>query len=131
MSRPRSPRTVTSRPVVPLFKPGGVRAVAQLRLGDDEFEALRLVDVDGLQQAAAAARMRVSRQTFGRVLASARRKVAKALVFGLALRIDGAAAPSDPRGAAARCGARSDDCARCAQHLVQLRRGRAPQLPPR
>lgn len=124
MSRPRSPRHVTSRPVVPLFKPGGIRAARQIHLGADEFEALRLADVEGLQQAEAAARMGVSRQTFGRVLASARRKAATALVRGLALRIEGASRPgSDARTAlASRCGSNSDDCARCTQPLVRLRR---------
>lgn len=131
MSRPLSPRSVSSRPVAPLFKPGGVPAVSQIRLGLDEFEALRLADVERLQQADAAPRMGISRQTFGRVLASARRKVAEALVFGHALRID---APPGPRPAARnprcghRCAAKATDCATCSQHLVQLRGGR-PRAP--
>src|SRR5512132_4089351 len=99
MARPRAPRTITSHPTVPLFKPGGVRAVGQLRLGSDEFEALRLADLEGLQQVDAAPRMGISRQTFGRLLTSARRKVATALVRGLALRVDDA--PGDATGAGA------------------------------
>jgi predicted DNA-binding protein (UPF0251 family) len=55
----------------------------------DEFEALRLADLDGLYQEQAADAMNVSRPTFGRVLETARRKMADALVHGKALRIEG------------------------------------------
>ena len=57
----------------------------------DELEALRLADLESLYQEQAAGRMKVSRQTFGRIVESARRKVAEALVEGKALRIDGGA----------------------------------------
>ncbi len=56
-------------------------------LGLDEFEALRLADLEGLYHADAAARMGVSRATFGRILANARRIVADALVGGKAIGI--------------------------------------------
>ena len=55
----------------------------------DEFEAIRLADLEGLYQEQAAERMNVSRQTFGRIVEAARRKVAQALFDGLALRIEG------------------------------------------
>ena len=55
----------------------------------DEFEALRLADLDGLYQEQAAERMNVSRSTFSRIVDSARRKVADALVHGKALRMEG------------------------------------------
>ncbi len=55
----------------------------------DEFEAIRLADLEGLYQEQAAERMNVSRQTFGRIVESARRKVAQVLSEGLALRIEG------------------------------------------
>jgi predicted DNA-binding protein (UPF0251 family) len=55
----------------------------------DEFEALRLADLEGLYQEQGAARMGVSRATFGRIVASAHRKVAEALVHAKALRIQG------------------------------------------
>ena len=58
-------------------------------LAVDEFEALRLADYEGLYQEQAAERMRISRQTFGRIVEAARKKVAQALVEGLALRIEG------------------------------------------
>ncbi len=55
----------------------------------DGLEALRLADFEGLYQEEAAGRMGVSRATFARVLADARRAVTKALLEGRALVIDG------------------------------------------
>jgi len=55
----------------------------------DEFEALRLADLDGLYQEQAAAQMNVSRTTFSRIIDAAHRKIADALVHGKALRIQG------------------------------------------
>ncbi len=56
---------------------------------EDEWEAVRLTDKEGLYQEQAAERMRVSRQTFWRILESARRKIADALVSGKVLIIEG------------------------------------------
>jgi ArsR family transcriptional regulator len=58
-------------------------------LSVDEFEAIRLADLEGFYQELAAKKMSVSRQTFGRILESAHRKVAEALVRGKALKIEG------------------------------------------
>jgi predicted DNA-binding protein (UPF0251 family)/predicted Fe-Mo cluster-binding NifX family protein len=82
---------IGAQPGVWLFKPQGIpaRELAEVYLCLEGFEAIRLTDMEGLNQDEAAARMAVSRQTFGRVLASARRAVAEAIVNGLALRIDG------------------------------------------
>jgi len=55
----------------------------------DEFEAIRLADLEGLYQEQAAEKMNVSRQTFGRILESAHKKIADALVHGKALSIQG------------------------------------------
>ena len=57
-------------------------------LGWDEVEAIRLVDMEGLYQDAAAEKMGVSRQTIGRILKEARRKMAVTMVSGKALRIE-------------------------------------------
>jgi predicted DNA-binding protein (UPF0251 family) len=119
--------------VARLFKPGGVPALAQIAMALDEFEAVRLADLEGLEHAQAARRMGVSRQTFGRVLGAARRKVAQALVLGHALRIDGArdssARPHCPY-CSHPCRATKGPvaCAACAPTLVTLgpaRRARA------
>ncbi len=91
MPRPPKCRRVEALPQVDYFKP---RGVPMLRLDEvslplDEFEALRLSDHENLPHDQAAESMNVSRQTFGRVLASARKRVAGVLVTGQALRIEG------------------------------------------
>lgn len=72
----------------------------------DEFEAIRLADLEGLYHEAAAERMSVSRSTFGRILEAARRKVARVLVEGLALRIEGSGIdlPEERAFGCAQCG---------------------------
>jgi predicted DNA-binding protein (UPF0251 family) len=60
----------------------------ELRL--DELEAMRLCDLDGLDQQAAGERMGISRGTVQRLLASGRGKVLRALVENAALVIQGA-----------------------------------------
>jgi predicted DNA-binding protein (UPF0251 family) len=91
MPRPRGCRRVAGPPGCVLFKPAGVPAahVTEMVLEIDELEAIRLADLEGLYQEDAAERMDVSRQTFGRIVSSARRKVAQALVQGMSLRIGG------------------------------------------
>lgn len=91
MPRPPNCRRVAAEPGATVYKPAGVRAceLEWLRLGLDELEALRLADRDGLHHETAAAHMNVSRATFGRIVESARRKVAEALCSGKALEIAG------------------------------------------
>jgi rubrerythrin len=64
-----------------------------VRLTLEEYEAIRLADYEGLYQEQAAERMNVSRATFGRAIAQARAKIARALVLGLALVIEGEQPP--------------------------------------
>jgi predicted DNA-binding protein (UPF0251 family)/predicted Fe-Mo cluster-binding NifX family protein len=82
------------------MKPAGIpaRELQEVRLGFDEAEALRLADLEGLYQEAAARSMGVSRQTFGRIIEMARRKTADAILNGKALRIDGGEITIDERG---------------------------------
>jgi len=91
MPRPRHCRHVSALPSVTYFKPCGIpmRDLTELCLSVEELEALRLSDVEGLNATEAAQQMRVSRHTFGRTLASARRVVASVLTQGMALRIEG------------------------------------------
>jgi predicted DNA-binding protein (UPF0251 family) len=91
MPRPLCPRRIDALPPRDYFKPRGVPVtqLEEIRLSVDELEALRLADLEGLYQEDAAARMNVSRATFGRIVESARRKVAEVLVGGHALRIEG------------------------------------------
>lgn len=55
----------------------------------DEFEAVRLADLEALYQEQAAEQMKVSRPTFSRIIETAHRKIADALVHGKAIRIEG------------------------------------------
>jgi uncharacterized protein len=89
--RPFCPRRIAGRPGAPVFKPAGIpmRELEEVVMTLDEFEALRLADLEGLYQEQAAERMNVSRPTFGRVIDSAHRKLADALVHAKALRIEG------------------------------------------
>ena len=91
MSRPSKRRCVASLPGVTYFKPAGVplRLLEEVRLSVEEAEALRLKEIEGLEQRQGATRMNVSRPTFQRILASARQKVANALLSGKAIRIEG------------------------------------------
>jgi len=57
-------------------------------LSMDEIEAVRLADYDGLYHQDAADKMKISRQTFGRIVGSARKKMAECLLKGKALKIE-------------------------------------------
>ena len=93
MPRPCCLRHVGHAPCAAYFKPAGipVHQLEEVVLGLDELEAIRLADLDGLYQEHAAARMKISRPTFSRVVEQARRKVADALIHGKALRLEGGA----------------------------------------
>jgi len=89
--RPRINRWIRHQPVAQFYAPQGV-PLGRLRgvtLTLDGLEALRLADAEGLEQETAAALMGVSRPTFSRLLAEARGIVAKGLVNGWAIRIEG------------------------------------------
>lgn len=91
MPRPQNDRRIRGGIAANLYKPAGIptRELPTVRLGLDGAEAIRLADLDGLYQEAAARKMGVSRQTFGRILEEARRIVADAIINGKALRIEG------------------------------------------
>ena len=91
MPRPFCCRRIAGRPAVPVFKPIGIPVIEleEVVMSLDEFEALRLADLDALYQEQAAEQMKVSRTTFSRIIDSAHRKIADAIVHGKALRIEG------------------------------------------
>ena len=84
-------RRVDSIPDVTYFKPIGIPLVQlqEVRLSVEEAEAIRLKDLEELEQDECAQRMNISRPTFARVLGSARQKMADALINGKAIRIAG------------------------------------------
>lgn len=91
MARPKQNRQISAAPKATYFKPRGIPLInlEETRLSVEELEAVRLADLEGLPAAEACRLMGVSRHTFGRVLSSARRTIAEALVNGKALRIEG------------------------------------------
>lgn len=91
MPRPRLRRWVRFQPGVTFFKPAGLR-IAQLPeavLTFGEFEAVRLKDYENMEQVEASKKMRISQPTFNRLLRSARKKIADAIVNGKAIKIEG------------------------------------------
>jgi predicted DNA-binding protein (UPF0251 family)/predicted Fe-Mo cluster-binding NifX family protein len=78
-------------PCVKYYKPAGIplRFLDEVCLSIEELESVRLKDLEDLDQEQCARRMNISRQTFQRVLGSARRKIAEALLKGKAIRIEG------------------------------------------
>jgi len=98
MVRPQICRRVSGSPRARYFKPQGVpmHSLRENILTEDGLEAIRLADSEGLYHDEAARRMGVSRPTFGRILADARRAVAEAITEGNALRIEGGAVEFRP-----------------------------------
>jgi predicted DNA-binding protein (UPF0251 family) len=109
MPRPHKCRRIGWQPPASTFKPAGVpgHALEQVTLSLDELEAARLADLEGLYQEEAAQRMQVSRQTFGNIVASARRKLADCVVNAKLLSIQG--------GAVRLAGVRTFACGHCRQ----------------
>lgn len=91
MPRPKIPRCLRFNPKVYYFKPRGIplRMLEEITLLPDELEALKLHDVDGLEQKEAAKKMKISQPTLARILGNAYKKIAQALVYGKAIRIEG------------------------------------------
>ena len=90
MPRPRKPRFLKFKPNVYYFKPQGIplRKLEEIVLEHDELEAIKLHDVDGLEQIAAAKKMKISQSTFARILDKAYKKLAEGITSGKAIRIE-------------------------------------------
>jgi len=91
MVRPRLCRRVRFNPNVNYFKPRGIplRELEEVILPVDEFESVRLKDLEGLEQEECAKKMNISQPTFHRLVLSARKKIADAIVNGKAIKIEG------------------------------------------
>jgi len=91
MPRPCKNRFISGRPGSVVYKPIGIaaRTLEWLSLGLDEFETIRLLDYQDLEQEKVAELMGISRPTVTRIYASARKKIAEALTEGKAISIEG------------------------------------------
>jgi len=89
--RPKKTRWVQCLPGERCFRPQckPLSRLDGVNLAIDEFEAVRLADLEEMKHAGAARLMRVSRPTFTRILSKARQKIADALVHIKAIRIEG------------------------------------------
>lgn len=105
MSRPVKPRRVRHLPRVTYFKPMGtpMHRLKETVMTVDELEALRLKDLEGIDQRRCADQMGVAQSTLQRILSSARKKLTGAIVGGNALRIEGGSYSISDRVTCKRC----------------------------
>ena len=89
MSRPRLCRKISFNPNITYFKPQGVpmRELEIVELTAEEMEAYRLRHINDMEQQEAAEKMHTSQSTYQRILYSAYKKIADALVNGKAIKI--------------------------------------------
>ena len=89
MSRPKKCRRVCRMPRIMHFGPLDGDSVGHIQLSVDEYEALRLMDIEGFTQEQCAVHMDIARATVAVIYDSARRKLADALVHGHIIEISG------------------------------------------
>jgi predicted DNA-binding protein (UPF0251 family) len=91
MRGPYRIRRIDQPPYFQNFKPSGVprRMLQTIILMVDEYEAIRLADYHGLEHMQAAEKMAISRPTFTRLIEKARHKIARAIVDGMELVVEG------------------------------------------
>jgi len=91
MPRPQKKRKVCSPPQMHGFKPFGIAScdAESIIMPFDEYETIKLVNYDGLQQEEAAVKMEVSRPTLTRIYNRALKKIAQAFVEGKSIVIEG------------------------------------------
>jgi predicted DNA-binding protein (UPF0251 family) len=89
MVRPQICPRIRFNPKVSYFKPQGIpmRLLEEIELTKKEIEALRLKNIKDLDQIEAAKEMGISQSTFQRILTSAYKKIAQAMVEGKAIKI--------------------------------------------
>ena len=89
MPRPRRCRKIRFNPNITYFKPQGVpmRDLEIVELTAEEIEAYRLRYIKDMEQQEAAEKMSTSQSTYQRILYSAYKKIADALVNGKAIKI--------------------------------------------
>lgn len=85
MTRPKLPRCLSCNPCNCNLTPKGI-STGEVGLMPDEIEALKLHDLDGLDQKEAAEMMKISQPTFARIIKKARKKVSDAILNGKSIR---------------------------------------------
>ena len=89
MPRPRLYRKILGTPEVTYYKPQGVPMcnLEIIETTHEEWEALRLKNVEGLNQKESAKKMQTSQSTFQRIFSNAQKKLATAIIRGMAIKI--------------------------------------------
>lgn len=89
MARPIKKRRINCNPSAYYFKPRGIPMfqLDEITINADEVEAIRLADLESFSHEDAASKMKISRATFGRIVHSARNKIANAILNGKAIKI--------------------------------------------
>jgi len=89
MPRPKLCRKISFTPNTTYFKPQGIplRTLETIALSIEELEAFRLRHINNLEQTAAAEKMHTSQSTYQRILNTAYKKIADALINGKAIKI--------------------------------------------
>ena len=91
MPRPRRIGRIFFEPETTYFKPIGI-PISTLQdniLTKEELEAVRLIDLENIEQSKSAKQMKISQPTLSRLLTSARKKIADSLINGKAIKISG------------------------------------------
>ncbi len=89
MARPTKERVICASPKILLFAPTHIESDDKIILTLDEYEVIRLHDLEHLTQSEVASQMLISRPTVTALLNSAHTKIADALTNGKALKIHG------------------------------------------
>lgn len=91
MPRPKIRRKVCCLPRINEFNPvgGNIHPREVVIISVDEYETIRLIDNEGMSQAECSGYMNIARTTVQQIYDRARKKVARALVEGLPIRIEG------------------------------------------
>lgn len=117
MSRPRKCRRICCIPGNKRFGPMDDAGEEQntVAMTVDEFESIRLIDLERLSQVECASRMNVGRATVQAIYASARMKIAQFMVNGMELSISG--------GDFILCEGKNSDCRHSARRKSRCRFG--------
>ena len=89
MARPQRCRRICGMPQVSSFCPAQQQGQQPILLSLDEYEVIRLVDLEGKSHQQCALQMDISRSTVQEIYESARKKIAACLVHGRELVISG------------------------------------------
>ena len=114
MPRPQRCRRICGKPKFACFHPEAASECEEIMLTLDEYEVIRLVDLEKLTHEECAKQMDVSRTTVTEIYESARQKIADSIVNGRRLRIEGGSyricGGADSCGRSGRCGGAGSFC---------------------